>query len=461
MNGAIVLSAFRSDLARYQRSASLWLLLLSAPVAARYMISETQGEGISIVVGGQLPVLTSPVLGIWLGIVVSILVMPVVFIYLRAGPTRSQPWQLSETTAASRVAIAFGRFLADAAIVTGVLSALSLAGLFLGWLKVTGPFEPGVIVALAWLVAWPSLLAIAAFRILFDAVPVLRGALGDLAFLIVWMTALIIPSVMAEGPSTFGSNIASMGGAIRPLVESAPEGADSFSIGTSTLAPGRVELDPWAGIAAEGYVASRIGWVLLAVMIAGLAGLLYQPHKPKTRRQWFGFAERVALANWLPRRGPDPAAARAARLSLPALALAEARLIASGRWFLPLFVAAAVMAGVSDFAKLGSPVSLLLMVFALTAHAGRSEARGLIALTQTAWLSPWARRGAFIVAGTALTLALAIPASIGLLSATPLLIALVTGAVASAAAIGLAAISGSAFVPRIVLLIVWYGYMAG
>lgn len=461
MSGAIIRSAFESDLARYRRSASLWLLLLSAPVAARYMISETEGEGISIAVGGQLPILTSPVLGIWLGIVVSLLVMPVVFIYLRAGPTRQQPWQVTEPTAASRIAIALGRFLADAVIVTGVLTALSCAGLFLGWLKVTGPFEPGVIVALAWLVAGPTLLAIAAVRILFDAVPMLRGALGDFVFFIAWMVSLIVPSLMAEGPSTFGGNLASVSGAIRPLVESAPPGSDSFAIGTSQLLPGRIELDPWAGIAAQGYIASRAAWVVLAVLIAMLAGLLYRPHKPKTRRERFAFLSRFALANIIPHRAPSAAMAPFSSASLPALPLSEARLIASDRWFVPLAIAAAVVAAVNDFATIGSPATLLLMVFALTAHAGRTEARGLVALTRTAALSPWTRRIAFVIAGTGLTAALALPASVAAGSLNPLAIGIVTGALASAGAIGLAALSGSAFMPRIVLLIVWYGYMAG
>jgi len=461
MSAAIVQSAFACDLARYRRSASLWLLLLSAPVAARYMISETEGEGVSIAVGGQLPVLTSPVLGIWLGIVVSLLVMPVVFIYLRAGPTRMQPWQVTETSAASRVSIAVGRFLADAVIVTGVLTALSLAGLFLGWLKVTGPFEPSIIVALAWLVAGPTLLAIAAFRILFDAVPLLRGALGDFAFFVLWMSSIVVPALLAEQPSSFGGNLASMGGAIRPLVESAPPGSESFAIGTSRLEPGRIELDPWAGIAAQGYIASRASWVALSVLIAMLAGLLYRPHKPKVRREWFGFMERLALANLLPKPAPHSNRAALSPVALPGLILSEMRLIAADRWFVPLALAAAFAGAAYGFEEVGIPVILLLMVFALTAHAGRSEARGLLALTQTALFSPWIRRAGFVAAGTLITAALCMPASIAASAPEHLITGLATGAAASLGAIGLAALSGSSFVPRIVLLIVWYGYIAG
>lgn len=460
MSGAIVKSAFTADLARYRRSASLWLLLLSAPVAARYMISETEGEGVNLAVGGQLPVLTSPVLGIWLGIVVSLLVMPVLYIYLRAGPTRQQPWQVTEPTAASRVSIAFGRFLADASIALGALVALSLAGLFLGWLKVTGPYQPVVIIALAWVVAAPSLLAIAAFRILFDAVPLLRGALGDFVFFCLWMASIIVPALLAEGPSSLGANLASLTGAVRPLVESAPPGSESFAIGTSSLREGRIELDPWAGIAAQGYLAARLSWMVLAGVIAVLAGLLYRPHKPKVRRDWFGFLSRFALTNWLPRRAASAARASLSPVSLLALVWTEARLIAADALFAPLALAAAIVAATNDFAKTGSAVILLLMVFALTAHAGRTEARGLITLTQTACLNPWVKRAAFVIAGAALTTLLAVPAALVATSATPVVIALTTGGCAALAAIGLAALSGSAFVPRIVLLIAWYIYLA-
>ncbi|MEM6849636.1 MAG: hypothetical protein AAF580_16480, partial [Pseudomonadota bacterium] len=323
------------------------------------------------------------------------------------------------------------------------------------------PYQPGVIIALTWVVAGPTLCAVAAFRIFFDAVPLLRGALGDFLFFVLWITSIIIPSFLAESASSFGANLASFGGAVRPLMESAPPGSDSFAIGTSNLEPGRVELDPWAGIGAQGYLAARFSWVVLAGLIACVAGLLYRPHKPKARREWFSFLNRLALANVLPRRAANSARANTSPASLPALVWSELRLIAADTWFVPLALIAAIVAAANDFASLGSAVTLLVMVFALTAHAGRTEARGLVALTQTALLSPMARRAAFVVAGTLLTIAMALPATVMTGSGTPLAIAAVTGACASAGAIGLAAVSGSAFVARIVLLIVWYAYMAG
>ena len=104
----------------------LWLLIIAAPIAARYMIPMGPGaEGVRITVGSHLPEMTSGFLGVSLGIVVSTLVLPIAWLYLRSNTTRRQPWQVEEVTAASRVAIALGRFAADAIVLMTTLVALT------------------------------------------------------------------------------------------------------------------------------------------------------------------------------------------------------------------------------------------------------------------------------------------------------------------------------------------------
>ncbi|WP_114521444.1 hypothetical protein [Altererythrobacter sp. ZODW24] len=461
MGTAILRSSLDTSLLRYRRSKALWLMLLSAPIAARYMISQEEGQGISVTIGNQLPVLTSAVLGVWLGIVVSTLVMPIAYIYLRANTTRRQPWQVEEVTAASRVSIALGRFLADCAILLAVLAMLSFAGLFLGWLMVTGPWNPLHIVGLLWLVAAPTFVVVAAIRILFDAVPMLRGAFGDVLFFIIWMAALVAPSIMSQGPATFGTSMADLGGALTPLVQGAPEGSNAFAIGASSIVPGRMELDVFKGIAAEGYIASRLIWIGIAFAVAALAGLLYRPHRSKARKQRFKWLGKLSLAKLLPAAQPLDSAAPRAAIPLLGLLLTEMRLIASGPLF-PLLAVAAALAGLApDFRHIGSPAGLLLLVFALSAHAGRTEARGLVSLTETTATPSWLRRAVFVAAGTILSVLMALPAIVVSASIYPLTLAVVTGAVASVLAIGLAAMSGSPFVVRLVLIIIWYGYFAG
>ena len=460
MNASVLKAAWRADALRFARAPSLWLLLLSAPVAARFMIAERQGEGINIAVGGQVPVLTSPVFGIWLGIVVSMFVMPAGYIYLRAGPTRRQPWQVDETTPASRIAIALGRFAANAAVLVGVLLALTAGGLILAAYIVTGPYQPLAIIGLCWLVALPTLLATAALHVLFDAVPFMRGGLGDALFFVLWMVSITIPAAIAMVPSSYGVNLASLGGAIRPLVESAPEGSNAFAIGATDIRPGRIALDPWAGVMAQGYVAARASWIVLAAGIAMLAGLLYRPHKPRERRSRLAFLSRVSEVRWLPGAGPAEARAKLSKASFPRLVLSEARLIALRGWVPILLVGTAMLGLADDYRRISNPAMLLVLIFALTAYAGMVEARGFRSLTQTFATDPWKHRLAFVLAGAGLAALTALPAAASALSGEPLVLALATGSIASAATIGLAALSGSAVLPRIALLAAWYGWFS-
>lgn len=199
-------------------------------------------------------------------------------------------------------------------------------------------------------------------------------------------------------------------------------------------------------------------WAAIAIALAALAGLLYRPHAAVQTAKKPGPLARLSAA---PPPGPlDPAAPPGGFASSAWLNLtkAEFRLIGQGRLFVILAAAAAVAGVVADYRQSGSPAAFLLLVFALSAHAGRSEA--LRALTGTLALSPVMRRIAFVGAGTGWALLIALPGAMIRLSAQPLLLALATGACTAAIAIGLAAVSRSAFAPRLVLLVIWYAYLS-
>ena len=101
-------------------------------------------------------------------------------------------------------------------------------------------------------------------------------------------------------------------------------------------------------------------------------------------------------------------------MPLLGLVWAEARLIAEGRLWLLLAVLVAAAGFFVDYRLIASPAALLLLIFGLTAHAGRSEQPGLIALTRTAPYAPMLRRLAFVAAGLGWSLLLALPAAVAL-----------------------------------------------
>ena len=458
---AVARSGLATALARYRRSRGLWLMLLVAPIGARFMIARDDGGGLQVAVDDHLPVLDWPTIGVCLGVVVATVLLPVAYGYLRANVTRRVAWQVEEVTAASHPALALGRFGADLAVFAGVLLALTLAGWVLAWSVGVGEVRPGALTLGLWATAAPALAMVAAVRRLWAARPLLRGALGDLAFFVLWMWALVSAMIASQGLGArgFAGALTDPLGFLRPLMWTLPGGDHGLSIGSGAVASGRVPLDVMSGLSSPGYLLARVAWLAVSVALAALAGVLHRPHTARMPR------EPGRLSRWLERGPPPPAdpsvlPAPPSRWPAVGLVLSEARLIAAGRLFAPLAAGAALIGLAGDYRHAGSPAALLLLVFALTAQSGRTEALGLRSLTGTTRLGPWTRRAAFVAAGTGWALLLAVPAGLATAFAEPLRLALLTGGAASLTAIALAALTGSGFVPRLVLLIAWYGYFS-
>ena len=462
MSLAVVRSFLTTSLARYGRSMGLWILLLVAPVGARFMIAARGADTTLIAVDDRVPWLTSPVLGVTLGVVIATLLLPVAFIYLRSNATRRQPWQVEEVSPAGRVSIAYGRWLADIAVLAAVLAATTAAGCLLAVLLLPlDEVDPASIILTLWVIAAPPVAMVASLRLLFDARRWTRGPLGEVLFFVFWMTSLVFVMVGGQAGG-YAANMTDLPGFMSPI-SYGQGGTDNFIIGGAEIPPGSapIRLDVMSGVMADGYLAARLSWLGVAALIPLLAGLIYAPHvvgKTRKTAAWLKFLEPGRA------RPADPGArpARAGLLPGVALVLAEARLMAGNRKGLLAMAVAAATGLLAPYATVAGPAAMLLLVFATTAHAGRSEQKGLLALTTTATLSPPARRIAFVLAGTGLMLVMAAPAAArGLMAGDPriLLEAAVVGAATSATAIILGALTRSATAPRLVLLIAWYFYL--
>ena len=456
---AVAASSLSAALARYWRSWGLWILLLIAPIGARLFVPRDDGTTIIISVGDRLPLMTSATIGACLGVVVSTLLLPAAYIYLRANTNRRQPWQIADVTPASRVAIALGRYAADLTVLAGALAALNLAGLFLGSLILPAGVNPLELSLALWVIAGPALMGLAALHRLFDALPPLRGALGDLLYFVLWITTLALPSTTTVARPSFAGNMADPGGFVRPLVHGAGLSEPDFTIGGAEVKPGRTPVDTLGGIASPGYLPSRAAWCGIALLVAALSGLVYRPREAPRRRR---LAPR--LTRWLEPGAPppaDPGSSPARLLARPeaGLLFGEARLIGRGRLFKLLALAVAIGGAFVHDLKLALSAALLPLVFALTAHAGRSEG-GLRNLTRLAPLPLWARRLAFVAAAAGWTTALTLPHALVQASPGTAGLAAAFGAAAGALAITIAATSRSAFAPRILLLIAWYAFSA-
>lgn len=462
---AVTVSSFSTSLSRYGRSFGLWLLLLVAPISAKFLIAGPGATTSIISAEDRIPVLDSAFMGAGLGIIISTLLLPIAFIYLRSNVTRRQPWQVEEVSPASRIAIAYGRWAADAAVLLAVLAATTLAGIVLAYLLL--PFSevnPAVIAFCLWVIAAPALVLVASIRLLLEARRWTRGPLGEVLYFFFWLGSIAVVAA-AQGSHGFGANMLDSTGFMGPLAYSLDADAN-FTIGGGAIvangANDRIFLDVMGGILSDGYLASRAAWLGIAALVPLLAGLVYLPHVAgKTRRKpiaWLRFLDAGAP----PKADPAARPASAAALPFVGLVLAEARLMAGSRKALIVMAALAIGGWFLPWATAIGPAAMLVLVFAATAHAGRSEQRGLIQLTRTGLETPMARRVAFVLAGLVVTLEMSIGAiAHGLTTGElrPLIEASAIGAGTALTAIVLGALTRSATAPRLVLLIAWYGYL--
>ncbi len=448
-------TCFHDDLLRYRRSWGLWLILIVTPIGARFLVD---GSAVHIALGGHLLEMSSGAIGVTIGVVVSAMLLPVGFLYLRSNVTRSRPWQAEDVTPAPRAAMVLGHFFADCVVLLAALAIATVAGWVLAWRVGQGPIDVMQLTVATWLIACPTLICLVAFRHLLNALPATRGALGDVLAFVCWVAVLAMPATVGDRLSSFAVNMRDPAGYTRPIIGNAPLRDREFALGSGPTKPPRVRLDADAGLHAEGYVASRFAWLGIALAAAGLAGLLDRPAGTRTR------TDRPARnRRWLPQSRPAVASTvPAGPAGHPWLMLcaAEFRLIGRGAPYAVLAIASALLGLAPGYRHVGSPAALLLLVFALSAQAGRSEGRNLLQLTSTTSTPPSSRRAAFVAAGTAWSLLMALPGAVASTSATPLLLAGTTGAAAALVAAAVAMFARSAFAPRMLLLIAWYVYFA-
>jgi len=445
--------SLRTDLHRYARSRGIWLVMLIAPIAARFWVPHDDGSAMAISVGGHLPEPSSAVIGLSLGAVCVTAFLPVVWGYLRVNVTRQQPWQIADVTAASRVMLALGRFAADATVMVGLLVALTLAGWILALFSL-GAVQPLMLAGPLWLIALPPLLCAAGMHRLFDGLPLLRRAPGDLLFFIAWMTMLVVPLVANTSKIGMAGALSDGAGIVRPL-SGGSEQHPPLAIGIIPVRAGRVPIDIPAGVRSDGYLASRLIWASIGFGFAALAGLCYRSPRgaSQLKKTLRPIGSAISTVDTAP---PSPQSSKVWLV----LMTAEMAALLGGkrtRWFA---LAAAAVGCVGDYRHVGSPIALLLLAFGLAAHTGRWTSKGLMPLTVTMPVSMFARGTATIAAATAWGLLLALPAAVSQFDLVPLEFGVATSLLAGAIASVIAATTRSGTVPRLVLLIFWYGYFS-
>lgn len=460
-------STAKTDWTRYLRSPALWFIALAAPIAAHYMVPDKDAAYAVLSINDFTPRLTPSVLGLELGVLTATLLTPLAYIFLRAGPTRQRPWQVSDVAPHSRIIATLGRWISDTAALWVLLSCLSIAGLILGIFRLEADANILQTLWALWLPAAPSLALIAAIRLFLDARNLTRRWAGDVVFFFLWMMLLMsgmIGSIDSETELMISRPFFDPFGFTAPIVGSVDEAIHSVSIGGATNNGEFTTIDAWHGVTDSAYIASRGFWLLASALLAAMAGLIWAPVKsrPSAFKQTKGQASRQAMPiSSVPFKAVPSIAPKGQ--SLTAIILSEIRLILRSKVWTVLLLAAAISGFFLPFRTIAAPAILLALIFPLSDEAPRWEKKSMGQLLDTTGPSRVQRLGALAIASILIALAAFIPSIVKIIITgdyhfiKTIMIIVVTVPVVI---IGFSALTRNAVAGRLIMLIAWYIFLS-
>ncbi len=459
----LLASSVRFDALRYLRSPALIYVALASPIAAYYMVPEDSASYAVLTINGFSPQMTAAVLGLELGVVAALLLTPLAYIFLKAGPTRSRPWQISDVAPHSRKIWALGRWMADTFMLWVLLAFLTVAGLILGLFKIGAQSNVVHTVVALWLPAAPSMALVAGIRMLLDARNLTRNWFGDVLFVITWLALIIIGTLgtgQFEGGGMSANPMADAYGFTAPIVGSVDVPVDAVAI-IGPTAGQSMEVDAWGGVTDPAYLGARAFWIGIAALLALLAGLIWGPRKAKARK--IKPVAEQGQVSVLDITFKVPSSGGSASPNPIALVMAELEQVFKSRIWVAILLAAAVAGAALDFRTVGGPAMLLALIFPLTEASARWQGQMIVPWLNTLGpaaaerlISRWAAQ--VIIAVLVVLPAFVLRFTEGQLEWLPHMAVIVLAVPALIVASG--AVTRSPVAGRLLLLIGWYAFLS-
>jgi len=294
----LALGDFRERARRYS-----FLLTLGA---AAYLAYTVHAGWWLVRIGEYAPASGSVRLGMLVAQATGIILSLVGFYVVKGSVERDRRTgvgQILAATPATRLQYAAAKLVSNAAVLGAMLLVLGGLALAMAW------WRAGISMAAVWqigtpalLIAAPTLVLVAGLAVLFDSVPWLRGAAGNVLYFFVW-SALLGASI-AGSPALDLTGYALIHDSLREALAAARPDVTASGL-TVQLRPGGlpdVTRFEWAGVSwSHGAVAWRLYWVAAGAGLAGVAALFLHLFDPFGDRS--GSREADADENGVPDAG--------------------------------------------------------------------------------------------------------------------------------------------------------------
>lgn len=381
---------FRLQIKRHTNNPMIWLMILIAPVAARFMVPMHSDSYSVLVINHAYPVLTPSVIGLELGIISALLLTPIVYIFLRTTRINRTPWQVEDVTASRRIALHLGHWLADTFIVWSFVLVLAISGIVLSFFRLhfvdINILETAVS---CMVVACPAFAFITALRLLFSVRPRLKGAAGDGLFFAIWLTGILMGAfvVQSSADNVPGGFLFDLYGYASPVALAMEQPVENFAVGASPSSEATVflQLDAWRGVVHDDYLVSRIFWLAIALAMVLTSSLLYQPVIPKAVVSELNRDERKfrILSALITGITHQQRTLLTRFMTFAPLIHSNLRQIFKSGWLMPLLFAAAIAGPLLPFRSITGPLLWLLVLFPYSHHAVRWQNHHLSPFLET------------------------------------------------------------------------------
>lgn len=483
-----ILAAALADLRQRLRSYRFLVVLMLTLLACAYMMPAPDA-GYAVM---QLGAARGLYGAAWTGFVFGAIagsVLPLLGFYLvKDAVQRDRDTRVGVLLASSRLSrwgYVSAKFLSNAATLGAVVAtAIAIAPVMQWWRGEDPALDPLVTAAHVLLLATPSLLAVAALAVLFECLPLLRGAVGNVAFFFLWGLALsggiAQPDQLgkdARGPMV--QRRADLFGMTAPMADFEARLAREVPAYPRTLAVGvniGRHIDhriAWPGMLGDrAWIGQRLAWSLLFLPFLLAAAVAFDRFDParNRRRGTAGAAQEgnlappsgvTAAAPW---RSLTPIAPRGNRWRPLAMLGAELRLLL---WRLPWWwyavAAGAWVAGattpIAEAVRLVVPLAWFWALARWSQHGARAEMHDVARLLASAPAPIRRQLPLQWLAGVAMGLVLALPVLLRLVaggSAATALQALAGAGLVSALALACGALSRGPRLFELLFLILTY-----
>lgn len=449
---------FSQQCGRHLRHIALWVVIVLTMIGARFFIPLPEDAYVTLSVNSAYPVASSGVIGLQLGIISALLLTPLAYIYLKAGPMRIRPWQIEDVTPSRRLALNMGQGLGDVAALFFILFWIGIAGLILCLFRLPlSEINPFHLFSTLFLVAGPAMIMVAGVKHLLASRPRLRGAWGDVLFFVFWMTGNVVAASLFQFESA--PLIVDVFGFAASAAVSTSETITALAVGSAPTSERFITLDPVSGFTRPDFILARLFWCFAGLALLALAALIYGPRRPKLKKS----GARTKALSGVNHIGQIGSGGLASLFGVfPAMASSLRQVLKPG-WLVILLLALSIAGFALPFRKMTGPGIFLILIFMTSRFGASWEARHLRQLRSSLPSELWKQALSAGIGIGFLTLLLCLPSLMGhalrgeLASILPDILAASIGL--PIIALGLGMLTRSATFSRLLMLGIWYGYM--